>query len=226
MRRKQGTEADQACADPETRNRIAKGLATRPGEELPGTVDSLARLTPRIYADLRRMAHSYMRTERPGHTLQPTAALNEAFTRLMRARLMTRDAPHFFRVAAQTMRHVLIDHARQRNRDKREIPSAGELRAITDADWLGSNSLIHTDLLDIDRALTALAKKAPRAAQLLELRYFAGLEDAEISALCNISKTTVERECRFGRAFLRKEIGMVAERQDTPVGPHSRPPTR
>jgi RNA polymerase sigma factor (TIGR02999 family) len=152
------------------------------------------------------MAHSVMKAERAGHTLQPTAVLNEAFSRLMRSQICTRDAVHFFRLAAQTMRHVLIDHARGRNRDKRAVPSAGELRAITEATWLGSESSLQLDMLDIDRALTALAEKAPRAAHLMELRYFAGLADAEISVLCNISKTTVERECRFGRAFLRLQV--------------------
>jgi RNA polymerase sigma factor (TIGR02999 family) len=164
----------------------------------------LPQLTPRLYADLRRMAHSVMRAERAGHTLQPTAVLNEAFSRLMRSQLITKDAPHFFRLAAQSMRHVLIDHARQRNRDKREMRSAGELLANTGANWLSGESTIPLDVLDIDRALTALAEKSPRAAHLLELRYFAGLEDAEISVLCGISKTTVERECRLGKAFLNR----------------------
>jgi RNA polymerase sigma factor (TIGR02999 family) len=155
------------------------------------------------------MAHSVMRTERAGHTLQPTAVLNEAFSRLMRAQVCTKDAVHFFRLAAQAMRHVLIDHARGRNRDKRAVPGADERRAITEAGWLGSESSLQLDVLDIDRALTALAQKAPRAAHLMELRYFAGLADAEISVLCNISKTTVERECRFGRAFMRLQVELT-----------------
>jgi RNA polymerase sigma factor (TIGR02999 family) len=164
----------------------------------------LPQLTPRLYADLRRMAHSVMRAERAGHTLQPTAVLNEAFSRLMRSQLITRDAPHFFRLAAQSMRHVLIDHARQRNRDKRDASSAGELYANTDSDWQGGVASLPLDVLDIDRALTALAERSPRAAHLLELRYFAGLDDTEIGVLCGISKTTVERECRLGKAFLNR----------------------
>lgn len=177
--------------------------------EIAGSADTgrprlLPQLTPRLYAELRRMAHSVMRAERAGHTLQPTAVLNEAFSRLLRSRLITRDAPHFFRLAAQSMRHVLIDHARQRNRDKRETPTAGELRAITEPGWSGAGSMLPLDVLDIDRALNALAEKSPRAAHLLELRYFAGLEDVEIAALCGISKTTVERECRLGKAFLNR----------------------
>src|SRR5258705_2880739 len=110
--------------------------ATRMQTRQPAASESrpLPQLTPRLYADLRRMAHSVMRGERAGHTLQPTAVLNEAFSRLMRSQLIARDAPHFFRLAARSMRHVLIDHARQRNRDKREIPTPDELRPNTNWD--------------------------------------------------------------------------------------------
>ena len=163
---------------------------------------TLPQLTPSVYADLRRLARSVMRGERAGHTLQPTAVVNEAFSRLIRAEINTKDAPHFFRLAAQTMRHVLIDYAKQRNRVKRETPTVDEMQVLTDDGWVANDSVIPLDVLDIDRALIALAEKAPRAAYFLELRYFAGLEDAEISVICDVSKTTVERECRFARAFL------------------------
>ena len=151
---------------------------------------TLPQLTPQIYADLRRLAHSVMRAERNGHTLQPTAVLNEAFSRLIRARVNTKDATHFFRLAARAMRHVLVDYARQRGRQKHEP-----------VEPLESDEISNLDILDIDRALIALEAKAPRAAQIIELRYFAGLDDSEISAICNVSHTTVERECRFARAF-------------------------
>lgn len=162
---------------------------------------TLPQLTPDVYADLRRLAHSVMRGERAGHTLQPTAVVNEAFSRLIRAQVNTKDAPHFFRLAAQTMRHVLIDYAKQRNRAKREAPTVDEMQLLANEGWT-SGSITPLDVLDIDRALVALADKAPRAAHFLELRYFAGLDDAEISVICDVSKTTVERECRFARAFL------------------------
>lgn len=176
---------------------------------------TLPQLTPTLYADLRRLARNVMRGERAGHTLQPTAVVNEAFSRLIRAEVNPKDAQHFFRLAAQSMRHVLIDHAKQRNRAKRDTPSIDEMQLLTDKGWLAENYNAPLDVLDIDRALTALAEKAPRAAYFLELRYFAGLDDAEISAICDVSKTTVERECRFARAFLnafsksRKQMNYV-----------------
>lgn len=163
---------------------------------------TLPQLTPSVYADLRRLARSVMRNERAGHTLQPTAVVNEAFSRLIRAEIDTTDAQHFFRLAAQAMRHVLIDYAKQRNRTKRETPTLGEMQVLAHEGWLASESATPLDVLDIDRALNALAEKAPRAAYFLELRYFAGLEDVEISVICDVSKATVERECRFARAFL------------------------
>lgn len=180
---------------------------------------TLPQLTPDVYADLRRLAHSVMRGERAGHTLQPTAVVNEAFSRLIRSRVDTKDAPHFFRLAAQTMRHVLIDYAKQRNRTKRETPTVDEMQLLADEGWT-NGSVTPLDVLDIDSALTALAEKAPRAAHFLELRYFAGLEDAEISIICDVSKATVERECRFARAFLNafsksnKQQGVAAEASD------------
>jgi RNA polymerase sigma factor (TIGR02999 family) len=177
---------------------------------------TLPQLTPSVYADLRRLARSVMRGERAGHTLQPTAVVNEAFSRLIGAAVTTKDAPHFFRLAAQTMRHVLIDYAKQRNRVKRETPTIDEMQVLANDGWLTNDSEIPLDVLDIDRALIALTEKAPRAAYFLELRYFAGLEDAEISVICDVSKTTVERECRFARAFLNafskssKKTGITA----------------
>lgn len=177
---------------------LAKLLEEDRGLHGPQT---LPQLTPDVYADLRRLAHSVMRGERAGHTLQPTAVVNEAFSRLIRAQVDTKDAPHFFRLAAQTMRHVLIDYAKQRNRTKRGTPTVDEMQLLADEGWT-NGSVTPLDVLDIDRALIALAEKAPRAAYFLELRYFAGLEDAEISIICDVSKATVERECRFARAFL------------------------
>jgi RNA polymerase sigma factor (TIGR02999 family) len=189
---------------------------------------TLPQLTPDVYADLRRLAHSVMRGERAGHTLQPTAVVNEAFSRLIRSQINTMDAPHFFRLAAQTMRHVLIDYAKQRNRTKRETPTIDEMQLLTDAGWT-NGSVTPLDVLDIDRALIALAEKAPRAAYFLELRYFAGLEDAEISIICDVSKATVERECRFARAFLNafsksnKKHGAVPDSRDSGEGTCEKP---
>lgn len=179
---------------------------------------TLPQLTPSLYADLRRLARSVMKSERVGHTLQPTAVVNEAFSRLIRAQVDTKDSPHFFRLAAQTMRHVLIDYAKQRNRTKRGAPTVDEMQVLADEGW-SKESVTPLDVLDIDRALTALAEKAPRAAYFLELRYFAGLEDAEISIICDVSKTTVERECRFARAFLNAFSKSNKQRQSAQPGP-------
>jgi RNA polymerase sigma-70 factor, ECF subfamily len=173
-------------------------------DKLSDGPSTLPQLTPAVYADLRRLARTFMRSERPGHTLQPTAVVNEAFLRLMRADIKPNDAPHFFRIAAETMRRVLVDHAKGKCRDKRDTPSVEEMQTITQDTWTTFDETTPLDVLDIDRALNALADKAPRAAEFLELRYFAGLEDPEISVICGVSEATVTREIRFARAYLAK----------------------
>ncbi len=180
--------------------RIAETLA-QDAARAHGEAQSVQQMTPELYANLRRLAHSLMRYERSGHTLQPTAVVNEAFLRLARSQVSVNDAPHFYRVAARIMRHLLVDYGRERRRLKRDATPAEGAAPGVDGCAL-REPLPIMDVLDIDTALDKLSQKAPRAAEILELRYFAGLDDLEISAMWGVSRRTVERELRFARAFL------------------------
>jgi RNA polymerase sigma-70 factor, ECF subfamily len=176
---------------------IARSVADLPEQKaLPECVFS--RITPAIYGDLRRLARCFMRGERSAHTLQPTAVLNEACLRLSQCDIHLNNATHVFRLVARNMRRVLVDHARERRRIKRNTPDADTF-AMLQCPPVESTAPL--DILDIDAALDALAERAPRAAIFLELRYFAGLDDIEISELCGVSRPTVERDCRFAKAF-------------------------
>jgi RNA polymerase sigma-70 factor (ECF subfamily) len=180
---------------------VAKSIAQSTAHE-SNSSKVLAQITPAVYADLRRLARSFMRGERGGHTLQPTAVVNEAFLRLSRSDVQLKDALHLFRLLAQTMRRVLVDHARERKRIKRTATLTDTEALSIDDEYPPSQSPARLDLLDMDAALDELADKAPRAAAFLELRYFAGLEDVEISELYGVSRPTVEREFRFAKALL------------------------
>ena len=154
-----------------------------------------------VYAHLKRIASAQLRGERVGHTLQPTALVNEAYLRLVRqARVDWRDRAHFFGLAAATMRRVLIDHARRRATLKRRtdepLPGITIVRAEAS----------EIDLLDLDRALERLAVESARAARVVEMRYFAGLEIEQVAACLGISPATVKRDWEFARAWMRVEL--------------------
>lgn len=193
---------------------VAKSIA-QPSGEATGSSRVFAQITPAVYADLRRLARYFMRGERGGHTLQPTAVVNEAVLRLSHSDVQLKDALHLFRLVAQTMRRVLVDHARERNRLKRNATQRDTESSSSTEPYPPSPSPAPLDVLDIDAALDELANRAPRAATLLELRYFAGLDDVEISELYGISRATVEREFRLAKAFLiaygRKQHSQVDE---------------
>lgn len=180
---------------------VAKSIAQSPSQASTCSC-VFSQITPAVYADLRRLARYFMRGERGGHTLQPTAVVNEAFVRLSHSDVQLKDALHLFRLVAQTMRRVLVDHARERNRLKRNATQSDTEISSRTEPFPPSPSPAPLDVLDIDAALDELAQKTPRAAALLELRYFAGLDDTEISELYGISRPTVEREFRFAKAFL------------------------
>ncbi len=167
-----------------------------------GDAEAEARLLDRAYVTLRHIAIAQLRAERPGHTLQPTALVHEAYLRLLGQREIDwRDRAHFYGLAALTMRRVLVDHARRRLAKKRK---AGEVAPpLTVADDSGAA----IDLLDLDRTLTRLAERFPRQARVVELRYFADLELDEIAALLEVSERTVKRDWRFARVWLREELG-------------------
>ena len=161
------------------------------------------RLLPRVYGDLRSLARRYMSHERAGHTLQPTALVHEAFLRLRGGRqLDCRDRSHFLAIAAQAMRRILVDHARARHRQKRE----GSLLGLPGADVAHPASSLIFDLLDLDRALTRLASTEPRKARVVEMLYFAGVTAAEAAEALGVTSRTVERDWRFSRAWLVREL--------------------
>ncbi|MDX2058018.1 MAG: ECF-type sigma factor [Gemmatimonadales bacterium] len=177
----------------------------RAGEE--GALD---RILPLVYAELRAIAGAQLRDERTGHTLSATALVHEAYVRLAsRERMTPRDRSHFFAIAAQSMRRVLIDHARGRRRDKR---GSGQAAVPLDQveDLVGEEAA--DELIALDEALDRLGRISPRAAQLVERRYFAGLTMEEAAESLDISVRTAEREWVRARAWLRKEIAADLDR--------------
>lgn len=170
-----------------------------------GDPEALERLLPIVYEELRVLARSQLRHEDPGHTLGATALVHEAYLRLTRRQVIEpNDRSHFFAIAAQAMRRALIDHARTRGAQKRgsgRVPLAFEDAGALLADG-GSG-----DLLELDRALERLAEARPRAAAIVEHRFFAGLTLDETAATLGLSKKTIQRDWTFARAWLQKEIG-------------------
>jgi RNA polymerase sigma factor (TIGR02999 family) len=168
-----------------------------------GDQAALDKLMPLVYEELRRIAHRYMRRERPGHTLQTTALVNEAYLRLVGNRNVEfQDRAHFFAVAAQVMRHLLVDYARSRKYAKR----GGSARRVT-LDEAAVVSPGHDDqLLALDQALVKLASIDQRKSKLVEMRYFGGLNTEETAEVLGVSAITVKREWQKAKAWLYREI--------------------
>jgi RNA polymerase sigma-70 factor, ECF subfamily len=159
-------------------------------------------IAPLIYDELRRLAAFHLRGERPGHTFSPTDLISEVYLRLAGgAQLDFADRAHFFAIASRNMRQILVDHARKRCADKRgagERPlELDETRISTDRPW---------ELAALDDALVELAKFDERKARVIELHYFGGLTQEEISAVCEIHVNTVSRDLRFSEAWLRRQL--------------------
>ena len=168
-----------------------------------GDAAALERLAPLVYAELRRIARRQMGRERQGHTLQATALVNEAYLRLAGGGgLALQDRAHFYAVCAQVMRHVLVDHARARARDKR---GAGAPHVPLDeaANAVAADS---AELVALDEALRGLEEVDPQKARVVALRYFAGLSIEETAEVLGISPTTVRREWRRAKAWLYRAI--------------------
>ena len=168
-----------------------------------GDQAALDALIPIVYSELRRMASSYLRGERQGHTLQPTALVHEAYIRLS-----GQDQPdyqsraHFYGVASQIMRQVLVDSARRRKATKRTDPANGDqLTALSSSDQ-ASIALVTA----VDDALKTLAKEDELKARLIEMRFFGGLTAEESAGLLNLPVQTVRRQLRVGQAWLQKEL--------------------
>ena len=168
-----------------------------------GRQEALDQLLPRIYAEMRRLASSYLRRERPDHTLQPTALVHEAFIRLVDQKAVRwQNRAHFFGIAAQAMRRILVDHARAHAADKR---GAGEKPvALDDASIaIGAPDI---DVLALDEVLTRLARLDPQQSRVVELRFFGGLTMEETAEVLDISPATVGREWTLAKAWLYAEL--------------------
>jgi RNA polymerase sigma-70 factor (ECF subfamily) len=168
-----------------------------------GEKDALERLTPLVEAELRRLARRYMARERGGHTLQPTALVNEAFIRLTDARdVRWQDRAHFFAISARLMRRVLVDHARTRGYRKR----GGNAQRIPLNDDLGAVPEPALDLLALDRALETLAAQDERKVHVIELRFFGGLTVEETAEVLRVSPDTVKRDWRLAKLWLLRVL--------------------
>ncbi len=171
-----------------------------------GDATAVERLMPLVYEELRARAAAYLRGERRARTLQPTALVHEAFLRLLGIeRISWGDRNHFFALAARAMRRVLVDAARRRHAAKRgaddgpiSIEGVGGVAAGGEGRWL--------DVLAVDRALSRLEAVSRRQAGVVEMRFFAGMEEAEIAVVLAVSLSTVKREWRAARAFLAREL--------------------
>ncbi|MBX3695718.1 MAG: sigma-70 family RNA polymerase sigma factor [Steroidobacteraceae bacterium] len=168
-----------------------------------GDRDALARLTPVVYAELKRLAERLFRHESPGHTLQPTALVNEAYESLARMDVPWQDRRHFYAIAARLMRRILVNHATARTAAKR----GGGARKVTLDEQSAMVAGPDEQLLALDRALEDMAGFDARKANVVELHYFGGLSYAETAQALDISTTTVHEELRTARAWLQQHLG-------------------
>jgi RNA polymerase sigma factor (TIGR02999 family) len=168
-----------------------------------GDDGALARLTPLVETELRRLARAYMGRERRGHTLQPTALVNEAFLRLTDARQVRwQDRAHFLGISARLMRRVLVDHARSRGFRKR----GGGAQRVTLDEALIAPPEPALDLVALDRALEALAEADVRKSRVIELRFFGGLSVEETAEVLHVSPQTIKRDWRLAKLWLLREL--------------------
>jgi RNA polymerase sigma-70 factor, ECF subfamily len=168
-----------------------------------GKQSALDELYPLVYDELHRLARRYMSRERKGHTLQTTALINEAYVRLVDQKNVNwANRSHFFAISAQIMRRILIDHARRHAYAKRgggaQQVSLEEVAAITPDQG--------RELVRLDEALKSLAERDPRRSQVVELRYFGGLNNEEIAGVLNVSENTVTRDWNMARAWLYQQL--------------------
>src|SRR5262245_2268610 len=168
-----------------------------------GQTEAFGKLMALVYDDLRRLAAWQLQTERPEHTLQPTALVHEAYLKLAAQNPVDwQNKTHFFALAAQIMRRILVDYARTRQREKRGGPQT----KIALVDTLNLSSPPDPELIALDDALNALAEKDPRKSLIVELRYFGGLSIEETAEALGVSITTVKREWTMAKAWLRREM--------------------
>ena len=169
-----------------------------------GSDKALEQLTPVIYDELRRQANRIFRSENPGHTLQPTAVVNEALINLMHADVTYNDRIHFFSLAARMMRRILVDHAKGKRAAKR---GGGDTPITLNEELVSAADSPDEQVLALDEALQALAEMDPRKAQVLEMHYFGGLTYEEMADVLGITSSTLNRDLRAARAWLKARLG-------------------
>jgi RNA polymerase sigma-70 factor, ECF subfamily len=170
-----------------------------------GKENALDALMPIVHAELHRQATNFLRRERVGHTLQATALINEVYLKLIDQREVNwKNRAHFFGIAAQAMRRILVDHARSRHRDKRG--GDAENLPLEAAEFAVSSSGPSVDLIALDEALTRLAQLDERQSRIVELRFFSGLSVEETAEALGVSPATVKNEWRTAKAWLFQEL--------------------
>jgi RNA polymerase sigma-70 factor, ECF subfamily len=168
-----------------------------------GDQDALAQLTPLVYRELHRLAHSYLAGERRGHLLQTTALVNEAFVRLIDwQQVEWQNRAHFFGVSATLMRHILVQFAREQKAAKR----GGQAIQVSLSEAAAVSTRLNPDLVALDDALTTLEKLDPRQARTVELRFFGGLSLEEAAEVLRVSVSTVRRDWRMAQAWLHQQL--------------------
>jgi len=168
-----------------------------------GQTEGFEKLMALVYDDLRKLAAWQLQSERPDHTLQPTALVHEVYLKLAaRNPVEWQNKAHFFALAAQVMRHILVDYARTQRREKR----GGVQTKIALEDALNLSSPSEPELIALDEALNALSEKDQRKSLIVELRYFGGLSIEETAEALGVSTTTIRREWTMAKAWLRREM--------------------
>lgn len=175
-----------------------------------GDQDALTKLAPLVETELRRLAKVYLAQERPGHTLQPTELVNEAFIKLIDVTVVEwKNRSHFFGITAQLMRHILVDHARRRQAMKH----GGEAVRVSLVEAENVAPIRQACIIELDDALSELARFDARKSRIVELKFFGGLSEEEISELLDISLRTVQRDWNLARSWLYRQLNK--DRQPT-----------
>lgn len=168
-----------------------------------GDSDAANKLLERVYPELKRLAGAMLKNERREHTLEPSALVNELYLKIARScQIDVRNRTQFFALAAQSLRNILVDYARQHRATKR---GGGDFVITLSGAKLGSENKTE-DLLSIDQALKQLQELDPRAAQIVELRFFGGLNEEEIAKTMGLSRNTIQRDWKAARAWLNKQL--------------------
>ena len=169
-----------------------------------GDESALERLIPLVYDELRQLAHRYMSRERPGHSLQTTALVNEAYLRLVDWKeVQWQNRAHFFAVSAKMMRRILVDFAR----DRQYLKRGGGALQVSLAEASAFTDCRSSDLVALDEALTALTEMDQRKGQVVEMRFFGGLSVKEVAEVLKVSEETVMRDWRLAKVWLFRELG-------------------